>query len=145
VTSLLSLTALRLRDKNVLIKRTDIIENLGNATIIASDKTGTLTQNRMTVENVWCNQELHKAASFQAPPSAPQVGARERGSGRSRVHLYVVATCVRWIGGRLSLPFVLGILQLPKQKRTSPSRSSLTLACIAALCCADTCCVPYTG
>lgn len=55
VTSLLSLTALRLRDKQVLIKRTDIIENLGNATIIASDKTGTLTQNRMTVENLWCN------------------------------------------------------------------------------------------
>jgi hypothetical protein len=40
VTSLLSLTALRLRDRNVLIKRTDIIENLGVATIIASDKTG---------------------------------------------------------------------------------------------------------
>lgn len=55
VTSLLALTALRLRDRRVLIKRTDIIENLGVATIIASDKTGTLTQNRMTVENVWCN------------------------------------------------------------------------------------------
>lgn len=55
VTSLLALTALRLRDRQVLIKRTDIIENLGCATIIASDKTGTLTQNRMTVENVWCN------------------------------------------------------------------------------------------
>ena len=48
MTSLLSLTALRLREKNVLIKRTDIIENLGIATIICSDKTGTLTMNRMT-------------------------------------------------------------------------------------------------
>jgi P-type E1-E2 ATPase len=55
VTSLLSLTALRLRDRQVLIKRTDIIENLGAATVIASDKTGTLTQNRMTVEHVFCN------------------------------------------------------------------------------------------
>lgn len=35
VTSLLTLTALRLKDRNVLIKRTDIIENLGVATIIA--------------------------------------------------------------------------------------------------------------
>ena len=48
VTSLLSLTALRLRERQVLIKRTDIIENLGIATIICSDKTGTLTMNRMT-------------------------------------------------------------------------------------------------
>lgn len=59
MTSLLALTALRLRDRQVLIKRTDIIENLGNATIIASDKTGTLTQNRMTVENLWCNLVRH--------------------------------------------------------------------------------------
>eukprot|EP00775_Hariotina_reticulata_P010475 gene10475-10633_t len=71
VTSLLSLTALRLRDRQVLIKRTDIIENLGVATIIASDKTGTLTQNRMTVENLWCNMELHGGTAFQPPPSAP--------------------------------------------------------------------------
>jgi sodium/potassium-transporting ATPase subunit alpha len=47
VTSLLSLTALRLRDRNVLIKRTDIIENLGVATIIASDKTGACMWHRI--------------------------------------------------------------------------------------------------
>lgn len=71
VTSLLSLTALRLRDRNVLLKRTDIIENLGAATIIASDKTGTLTQNRMTVSSLFCNMELHQGSTFQPPPSAP--------------------------------------------------------------------------
>lgn len=64
VTSCLALTALRLKARNVLIKRTDIIENLGCATIIASDKTGTLTQNKMSVENVWCNTEFHTAARF---------------------------------------------------------------------------------
>ncbi|GBF90642.1 p-type atpase [Raphidocelis subcapitata] len=72
VTSLLTLTALRLRDRRVLIKRTDIIENLGVATIIASDKTGTLTQNRMSVGNVWANQELHDGSHFQPPPQAPE-------------------------------------------------------------------------
>lgn len=71
VTSCLALTAMRLKEKQVLIKRTDIIENLGCATIIASDKTGTLTQNKMTVENIWCNCELHNGATFLPPPPPP--------------------------------------------------------------------------
>ncbi|KAI8473316.1 MAG: hypothetical protein J3K34DRAFT_518987 [Monoraphidium minutum] len=75
VTSLLTLTALRLRDRKVLIKRTDIIENLGVATIIASDKTGTLTQNRMSVGSVWANQELHEGAHFQPPSKARRAGS----------------------------------------------------------------------
>lgn len=78
VTSCLALTAARLRDRQVLIKRTDIIENLGCATIIASDKTGTLTQNVMTVENLWCNCELHKGSTFQPPPAVtPEILARQ--------------------------------------------------------------------
>lgn len=72
MTSLLSLTALRLRDRNVLIKRSDIIENLGVATIIASDKTGTLTQNRMTVQNVWTNLVCVNAGWFCAWRVPPQ-------------------------------------------------------------------------
>jgi P-type E1-E2 ATPase len=61
-----------------LIKRTDIIENLGVATIIASDKTGTLTQNRMTVENLWCNMVSDAAESdfFGAWTSASFVACR---------------------------------------------------------------------
>lgn len=84
VTSLLTLTALRLRDRNVLIKRTDIIENLGVATIIASDKTGTLTQNRMSVGNVWANQELHEGAYYAPPPRAPEASI-ERASLLARL------------------------------------------------------------
>jgi sodium/potassium-transporting ATPase subunit alpha len=71
VTSCLALTAVRLKERQVLIKRTDIIENLGCATIIASDKTGTLTQNKMSVENMWCNCELHNASGFMPPPPPP--------------------------------------------------------------------------
>lgn len=41
VTSLLTLTAIRLKERRVLIKRTDIIEALGAASIIASDKVRT--------------------------------------------------------------------------------------------------------
>ena len=83
VTSLLSLTALRLKERNVLIKRTSIIESLGSATIIASDKTGTLTQNRMTVENLWLGGELRAAAAFRPLPEAP-AASLERASVLAR-------------------------------------------------------------
>lgn len=51
VTVALTITAQRMAEKNVLVKSTLIVETLGSITVVASDKTGTLTQNRMTVRN----------------------------------------------------------------------------------------------
>ena len=53
VTSCLTIIARRLGDRNVYIKQLECLETLGSATVIASDKTGTLTTNVMTVENLW--------------------------------------------------------------------------------------------
>ena len=61
VTSALTLTAERMKGVSVLVKKTDIIESLGSATRIASDKTGTLTQNKMTVMNCWVNRQYKSA------------------------------------------------------------------------------------
>lgn len=49
VVTILSLTAQRMSEKHILIKRTAIIETVGATTVICSDKTGTLTLNKMTV------------------------------------------------------------------------------------------------
>lgn len=58
VTSCLAVVAKRMSAKNVLVKRIDIIESLGACSVIASDKTGTLTQNIMTVENLFYGGQI---------------------------------------------------------------------------------------
>ena len=56
VVSALTITAKRLAAKNVFIKQLQSVETLGSATVIASDKTGTLTMNKMSVSRLWFDQ-----------------------------------------------------------------------------------------
>uniref|UniRef100_A0A9J2PU20 Cation-transporting P-type ATPase N-terminal domain-containing protein n=1 Tax=Ascaris lumbricoides TaxID=6252 RepID=A0A9J2PU20_ASCLU len=56
VMSQLAIIARRMANKNVFIKKLDIIDELGAATVVATDKTGTITQNLMVLTDIWYNR-----------------------------------------------------------------------------------------
>ncbi|KAI9293754.1 hypothetical protein K502DRAFT_293275 [Neoconidiobolus thromboides FSU 785] len=61
LTMLLTFAAKRMAKQNVLVKDLQGVETLGAITLLATDKTGTLTRNQMTVTSVWSSNKLYSS------------------------------------------------------------------------------------
>uniref|UniRef100_A0A914V3R2 Cation-transporting P-type ATPase N-terminal domain-containing protein n=1 Tax=Plectus sambesii TaxID=2011161 RepID=A0A914V3R2_9BILA len=83
LTSQLTIIARRMAKKNVFLKKLDVIEAFGAATIIASDKTGTLTKNIMTVTDLWYNKQY-----MSGRPDIKQKTLRAKKDSRNILDMY---------------------------------------------------------
>lgn len=104
VSMLLTLAAQRMSKKNVLVKNLQGVETLGAITLLATDKTGTLTRNQMTVTNVWTSTKLLAANVHDGSLlEEGEVIYSQQVSGATEI-LHISSMCARARFDRLDVP-----------------------------------------
>ncbi len=94
VTVSLALGMQEMIKRHALIRRLSSVETLGSATVICSDKTGTLTQNEMTVTRIWVDGQMVKVSGQGYTP----IGNFSIGDKEIKLDQYPAVRTALWVG-----------------------------------------------
>jgi len=79
ITVTLAIGVHRMAARRAIIRKLPVVEALGSTTVICSDKTGTLTENRMTVQRVWAGGVEHAVSGAGDDPDSGEIVGRGTG------------------------------------------------------------------
>lgn len=99
VTLALAMASQRMARQKALVRSLPSVEALGSTTVICTDKTGTLTENRMAARKVFLDGTLRDASSLAGPPAA---------SGVARLLLEGALCCQNVAESRRFMPRLVG-------------------------------------